>query len=569
MAQTVFPDLAGRSVFVTGGASGIGAAITEGFAAQGARVAFPDLLDGSRLAGDIARRHGTAPLAIQGDVTDLAALKAALAQSAAAHGTITVLVNLAAYDDRHATLDVTPDYWRMMLARNLDHVFFASQAVIPGMIAAGGGADRQLLVDLLHDGDGRTIRPIPPSKSAINALTRSLAREFGARRHPGQCDHAGLGADRAAATALGDARGAGRIPRPAMPEGASVARGHGRSGAVPGLGCQPDDDRPGAGGRWRRGGDRMSAAHTGAARLDRRRLGHLASARLGDGGAGGMPLAEAQSDAGMGGLAPDGFEPALLALIGAWLDDGADGPGRVACGMVGARQGWAEAGYRAVPCTPVGPPLTAAPASDRRLAVRIVPGLCQSRPGADVMRGEETQIAGLLLRRPRLRRRRLPARHPYRNGSRSAPARSPASRPLMTGELFALLVEAERAAPFADGRRGRRRRRLRRGGVDDARRGPRAWPPGCSRSAPRRCRGGLAPDDRPRTAVGAADRRRTGRHQPLVAGPRGGAVGASGLAALYARALAAQGLTPRQLEADGLTLARPGRRPAIVEGRAT
>ncbi len=96
---------------------------------------------------------------------------------------------------------------------------------------------------------------------------------------------------------------------------------------------------------------------------------------------------------GMGGLTRDAFEPALLALAGDWID----GPTRVvACGMVGARQGWIEAPYRPVPCAPLGDALMRAPTGDARLDVRIVPGLSQRAPHPDVMRGEETQIAGLL-----------------------------------------------------------------------------------------------------------------------------------------------------------------------------
>ena len=112
----------------------------------------------------------------------------------------------------------------------------------------------------------------------------------------------------------------------------------------------------------------------------------------------GKTIAEASSSEGMGSLSPDGFEPALLRLIGPWL-----GPGTtpvLASGMVGARQGWAEAPYRAVPCTPLAAGhLTRAPTRDPRIRVFIAPGLSQSRP-ADVMRGEETQIAGALALRP-------------------------------------------------------------------------------------------------------------------------------------------------------------------------
>lgn len=104
-----------------------------------------------------------------------------------------------------------------------------------------------------------------------------------------------------------------------------------------------------------------------------------------------------QSDKGMGRLNAEEFEPALLALVGAYLQ------GRtpvIACGMVGARQGWIEAGYVNVPCAPPGlEQATTAPANDPRLNVQILPGIRQDSP-ADVMRGEETQIAGFLARSP-------------------------------------------------------------------------------------------------------------------------------------------------------------------------
>jgi 2-dehydro-3-deoxygalactonokinase len=108
-------------------------------------------------------------------------------------------------------------------------------------------------------------------------------------------------------------------------------------------------------------------------------------------------LAEGQSEKGMGKLKPDAFEAALLEVIAPWLGT----PKLVlACGMVGARQGWREAVYRAVPCGPTDPgALTRVPTQDRRLDVRIAPGLSQDRP-ADVMRGEETQAAGALALHP-------------------------------------------------------------------------------------------------------------------------------------------------------------------------
>ena len=108
----------------------------------------------------------------------------------------------------------------------------------------------------------------------------------------------------------------------------------------------------------------------------------------------GAVLAEGSSSDGMGALDPDGFESALMRLVGDWLPDtGAPVP-VVACGMVGARQGWREAPYRPVPCAPLGGGM-AVTTADPRLSVRILPGLSQATP-PDVMRGEESQIAGLL-----------------------------------------------------------------------------------------------------------------------------------------------------------------------------
>lgn len=148
-------------------------------------------------------------------------------------------------------------------------------------------------------------------------------------------------------------------------------------------------------------------------------------------------LASASSADGMGGLARDGFEPALLALISPWLAAGA-APEVYACGMVGARQGWTEAAYRPVPCTPVGPPLTRAPVQHQGLTVSIVPGLSQLRPHADVMRGEETQIAGLIVARPNFDGVVcLPGTHC--KWAEISAGEVVSFQTAMTGELFALL----------------------------------------------------------------------------------------------------------------------------------
>ena len=110
-------------------------------------------------------------------------------------------------------------------------------------------------------------------------------------------------------------------------------------------------------------------------------------------------LAEAVSDDGMGKLTPAGFEPALLHLIAPWLSAQRQTP-VIACGMVGSRQGWHEAPYRTTPCRPLDPAaLVTVPTADPRITVAVVPGLRQNKP-ADVMRGEETQIAGALALSP-------------------------------------------------------------------------------------------------------------------------------------------------------------------------
>jgi 2-dehydro-3-deoxygalactonokinase len=142
------------------------------------------------------------------------------------------------------------------------------------------------------------------------------------------------------------------------------------------------------------------------------------------------------TDRGMGTLKPAEFEGALLEAIGPWLGQGVTRV--VACGMVGARQGWTEAAYRPVPGTPLGPPLTKAPTTDPRLDVRIIPGLAQQKSGPDVMRGEETQIAGYLAQCPGFDGVLcLPGTHSKWAALQAGEVTS--FQTVMTGEVFALL----------------------------------------------------------------------------------------------------------------------------------
>lgn len=148
-------------------------------------------------------------------------------------------------------------------------------------------------------------------------------------------------------------------------------------------------------------------------------------------------IAQACSDDGMGGLSPDQFEGKLLNLIGDWLPSGPTPV--IACGMVGSRQGWAEAPYVAVPAKPHSTAVTVA-TEDRRIAMHILPGLKQNTP-PDVMRGEETQIAGFLAENPDFDGVLcLPGTHS--KWAHISAGEVVSFRTLMTGELFALLSKS-------------------------------------------------------------------------------------------------------------------------------
>ncbi|MGE4612112.1 MAG: 2-dehydro-3-deoxygalactonokinase [Paracoccaceae bacterium] len=113
----------------------------------------------------------------------------------------------------------------------------------------------------------------------------------------------------------------------------------------------------------------------------------------------GEVLASATGDDGMSKLSAHEFEPALLNVVSSWLVDGKTTPA-VSCGMVGSRQGWVEAPYQVVPCEPIASSsLVRAQTTDARIEFFVIPGIKQDSP-SDVMRGEETQIAGLLAQIP-------------------------------------------------------------------------------------------------------------------------------------------------------------------------
>ncbi|MFG6440194.1 SDR family NAD(P)-dependent oxidoreductase [Roseateles sp. LKC17W] len=175
-----FPSLQDRAVLITGGATGIGETLVEAFAAQGARVAFIDLaaIEGEALAARLAGSSRYAPQFMAADLSQVDALRAAIAALRERTGPFSVLLNNAANDKRHAVEDTTPEFWDASTAVNLKHQFFAAQAVLPDMKALGGGSIVNFgsISWMLKQGG---MPAYTASKAAAQGLTRCLARDFG------------------------------------------------------------------------------------------------------------------------------------------------------------------------------------------------------------------------------------------------------------------------------------------------------------------------------------------------------------------------------------------------------
>lgn len=176
-----YPSLLDRSVFITGGADGIGAGIVEEFVRQGSRVGFADInvdkaTETVSRCAELEPRH--VPKFYEVDLVDVNALKAAVAQAQVDLDGITVLVNNAASDDRHTWEEVTADYWDNRLNTNLRHYFFALQAAAPGMIAAQNGS-------IINIGSSSYMMQedffpgYAIAKSGVEGITRTMARTFG------------------------------------------------------------------------------------------------------------------------------------------------------------------------------------------------------------------------------------------------------------------------------------------------------------------------------------------------------------------------------------------------------
>ncbi|MDE0781883.1 MAG: SDR family oxidoreductase [Planktomarina sp.] len=178
MPNAIYNDLKDASIYITGGGSGIGAALTEGFVAQGARVAFIGRSDATTFCDELEKKYGNRPLFLQGDITDTTALKVSIDKAAKVHGPITTLINNAANDKRHSAEEVTTEFWDWMIEVNLKAYFFTCQAILPHMRNAGFGSIINFSsISYMMGNAGYPI--YTACNSAINGLSRSLAREFG------------------------------------------------------------------------------------------------------------------------------------------------------------------------------------------------------------------------------------------------------------------------------------------------------------------------------------------------------------------------------------------------------
>jgi 2-dehydro-3-deoxygalactonokinase len=262
-------------------------------------------------------------------------------------------------------------------------------------------------------------------------------------------------------------------------------------------------------------------------------------------------LARAESENGMGALDQAGFEPALLSLIGTWLPSARVTP-VIACGMVGSRQGWVEAPYVAVPCAPGGAGrLVGPPVRDGRIAVHVVRGLKQDDP-ADVMRGEETQIAGFLSARPQFDGVLcLPGTHS--KWARISAGEVVSFQTFMTGEMFALLSgqsvlrhgvagEGWDEAAFAEG-------------VSAAISRPEALAARLFRIRAEGLLRGLAPDAARARLSGLLIGAELAAARPYWLGQEVAVIGAKALGRAYVRALALQGLAASLQDVEAMTLA--------------
>jgi NAD(P)-dependent dehydrogenase (short-subunit alcohol dehydrogenase family) len=235
-----YPSLRSAVVLVTGGASGIGEAIVRAFAAQGSRTGFVDLDEGrGRALADELGGQGAEVRFEPCDLRDVDQLRRAFAALEAALGPATVLVNNAARDDRHGWEGVTPEYYDERIAANLRHMFFAIQAVAPGMIAAGKGS----IINMGSNSWWQAAGGMPvytTAKAAVHGMTRSFARDLGPHRIRVNTVVPGWVMTERQKALWVTPEKLERQPGAAVPAGPDRAGPPGADGAVPGLGRRGD-----------------------------------------------------------------------------------------------------------------------------------------------------------------------------------------------------------------------------------------------------------------------------------------------------------------------------------------
>lgn len=178
MSSAIYPDLKDKSVFITGGGSGIGAALTEAFIAQGAKVSFVQRSDASQFCAQIAEKYARQPLYIPCDITDINALEQAMDEAVQKNGAIEILINNAASDNRHKFEDTSVDDFDAGIEVNLRPHFFTAKHVAKNMAANGGGSIINFS-SIAHHLAGDQYPVYITAKAGIAGLTRALADTLG------------------------------------------------------------------------------------------------------------------------------------------------------------------------------------------------------------------------------------------------------------------------------------------------------------------------------------------------------------------------------------------------------
>lgn len=229
-----YPSLKGKVIFITGGGSGIGAALVQRFSWQGAKVAFVDIEKAlSEAVVTSLSEHVHPPVFIECDIRDIAALQMAIERVGRDLGEVSVLVNNAANDTRHKIEDVTVEYWDNRMAINQRPMFFAAQAVIPQMQRLGGGS-------IINFGSvstriGSNFPAYMTAKAGAHGLTKGLARDTRSFQYPGQHACSGMGDDGKTEARTPHARGGSSYRRAAGNSHAHPARRYRGNGIV--FGC--------------------------------------------------------------------------------------------------------------------------------------------------------------------------------------------------------------------------------------------------------------------------------------------------------------------------------------------